>query len=199
MPLRRTDLPTDPDQLAELVLQLDADNERLWTTLHAINTLHFGTRSERLVILVEAQMTRRGPASQRAGPVALSEAPGRFAPIFGRDAHGAIDVGPWCRGFHAAIQLNPKFWQKLLPARGLAHKWLIPILAHCTNADGRPVRGAPPHGPRRCRCHPGVLGSHPIQGTLLTAPATRVQSRLTQATPPRCCPRNGYGTTNALA
>ena len=77
----------------------------------------------------------------------LSEAPARFAPIFGHDAHGAIDVGPWCRGFHAAIQLNPKFWRKLLPARGLAHRWLIPILAHCTNADGRPVRGAPPHGP----------------------------------------------------
>jgi uncharacterized protein len=77
----------------------------------------------------------------------LSEAPARFAPIFQRDAHGAIDVGPWCRGFHAAVQLNPKFWRKLLPARRLAHRWLIPILAHCTNADGRPVRGAPPHGP----------------------------------------------------
>ena len=57
MPLRRTDLPTDPDQLAELVLQLDADNERLRATLHSINTLHFGTKSERLVTLVEAQMT----------------------------------------------------------------------------------------------------------------------------------------------
>src|SRR5271155_3048220 len=32
MPLRRADLPTDPDQLAELVLQLDADNERLRAT-----------------------------------------------------------------------------------------------------------------------------------------------------------------------
>src|ERR1700704_4200838 len=57
MPLRRADLPTDPDQLAELVLQLDADNERLRATLHSINTLHFGARSERLVTLVEAQMT----------------------------------------------------------------------------------------------------------------------------------------------
>src|SRR4029077_19287687 len=57
MPLRRTDRPTDPDLLAELVLQLDADNERLRATLHSINTLHFGTRSERLVTLVEAQMT----------------------------------------------------------------------------------------------------------------------------------------------
>src|SRR5580704_8340159 len=57
MPLRRADLPTDHDQLAELVLQLDADNERLRATLHSINTLHFGARSERLVTLVEAQMT----------------------------------------------------------------------------------------------------------------------------------------------
>ena len=57
MPLRRADLPTDPDQLAELVLQLAADNERLRATLHSINTLHFGARSERLVTLVEAQMT----------------------------------------------------------------------------------------------------------------------------------------------
>jgi len=56
MPLRRADLPTDPDLLAELVLQLDADNERLRATLHSINTLHFGARSERLVTLVEAQM-----------------------------------------------------------------------------------------------------------------------------------------------
>src|SRR6185437_5935596 len=56
-PLRRADLRTDPDQLAELVLQLDADNERLGAALHSINTLHFGARSERLVTLVEAQMT----------------------------------------------------------------------------------------------------------------------------------------------
>jgi hypothetical protein len=48
---------------------------------------------------------------------------------------------------HAAIQLNPKFWRKLLPARGLAHLWLIPILAHCVDADGRPVPGAPPLDP----------------------------------------------------
>lgn len=77
----------------------------------------------------------------------LSETPQRFTPIFEHDANGAVDVAPWCRGFHAAIQLNPKLWRKLLPARGLAHRWLIPILAHCTDADGRPVRGAPPPGP----------------------------------------------------
>ncbi len=77
----------------------------------------------------------------------LSETPERFAPIFLHDAKGAVDIGPWCRGFYAAIQLNPKFWRKLLPARGIAHLWLIPILAHCVDEDGRPVRGAPPLGP----------------------------------------------------
>ena len=106
--------------------------------------------------------------------MALGRAPGRFTPIFGRDAHGAIDVGPWCRGFRTAIQLNPKFWQKLLPARGLAHRWLIPILAHC-HRRRRPARSAARHRTvlspnwrkfdahrtiqRRCRCHPPVLGS----------------------------------------
>ena len=109
----------------------------LGVSRHAIND---GDTEEYAAIAAAAQ-------HHNALAVALSEAPGRFTPIFGRDAHGAIDVGPWCRGFHAAIQLNPKFWQKLLPARGLAHRWLIPILAHCTDADGRPVRGAPPHGP----------------------------------------------------
>ncbi len=67
----------------------------------------------------------------------LSEKPDQFIPLFDRDETGALDVGPWCRGFHAAM----------LPARRMAHLWLIPILAHCTRADGRPVPGAPPPGP----------------------------------------------------
>jgi uncharacterized protein len=77
----------------------------------------------------------------------LSEAPAHCMPIFGRSETGAIDVGPWCHGFYAAIQLNPKYWRKLLPARRHAHLWLIPILAHCTGANGRPVPGGPPPGP----------------------------------------------------
>lgn len=77
----------------------------------------------------------------------LSEKPDRFTPLFSRSKAGAVDVGPWCRGFYAAIQLNPKYWRPLLPARRQAHLWLIPILAHCTGDDGRPVPGAPPPGP----------------------------------------------------
>jgi len=57
MSLRREDLPSDPDQLADLALRLAADNERLRATLHSINTLHFGVKSERLVTLADAQMT----------------------------------------------------------------------------------------------------------------------------------------------
>ncbi len=53
----------------------------------------------------------------------LGESPQRFVPIFERDDTGGIDVAMWCRGFHAAIQLNPTFWRALLPARGLAHRW----------------------------------------------------------------------------
>jgi transposase len=56
MPLRREDLPADPDQLAALALELAEENERLRAALHSINTLHFGASSERLVTLVEGQM-----------------------------------------------------------------------------------------------------------------------------------------------
>jgi len=56
MPLRREDLPADPDQLAALTLELAEENERLRAALHSINSLHFGASSERLVTLIEGQM-----------------------------------------------------------------------------------------------------------------------------------------------
>ncbi len=109
----------------------------LGVTTEAIND---GTTEEYAALAATA-------AHHNALSAILSETPERFAPIFASDAKGAVDIAPWCRGFYAAIQLNPKFWRKLLPARGLAHLWLIPILAHCADAAGRPVRGAPPLGP----------------------------------------------------
>jgi uncharacterized protein len=109
----------------------------LGVTREAIND---GTTEEYAALAATA-------AHHNALSATLSETPERFAPIFARDANGILDLGPWCRGFYAAIQLNPKFWRKLLPARGLAHLWLISILAYCADADGRPVRGAPPLGP----------------------------------------------------
>jgi hypothetical protein len=44
------------------------------------------------------------------------------------------------------MQLRPKAWRRLLPAGRPAHAWLLPILVHCTDANGRPVPGAPPPG-----------------------------------------------------
>ena len=69
-------------------------------------------------------------------------------PIFGRTASGAVDVAPWCRGFHAAMQLRRKAWRPLLTTGRPANAWLLPILSHCTDAAGRTVHGAPPPGPR---------------------------------------------------
>ena len=56
MPGRRENLPSDPEQLVELVLALEAENERLRAMLKTINDLHFGAKSERLVVLVDEQM-----------------------------------------------------------------------------------------------------------------------------------------------
>ena len=134
----------------------------------------------------------------------LSEAPGRFAPIFGRDVQGAIHVGPWCRGFHAAIQLNLKFWRKLAktaarlragayvadPDPGALHRRRRPAsLRHATTRSAGALRRLP-RNPGRRRCHPRVLGSYPIQPTLVTTSFTRAKSRLTQAARPRCYARS---------
>jgi transposase len=56
MSLRRETLPTDPEQLVELVLELAAENERLRAALKTINTLHFGAKSERICAITEQQM-----------------------------------------------------------------------------------------------------------------------------------------------
>jgi uncharacterized protein len=96
-----------------------------------------------------AEFAAIGAVAERHNAISntLAEASGRFAPIYGRNAGGAVDVGPWCRGFHAAMQLRPRAWRRLLHARHPAHVWLLPILVHSTDAAGRPVPGAPPPGP----------------------------------------------------
>ncbi len=57
MTLRREDLPADFDQLAELALRLAADNERLRAMVRSVNILKFDAASERLVTMVDDQMT----------------------------------------------------------------------------------------------------------------------------------------------
>ena len=131
-------------------------------------------------------------AHHNALSTTLSETPKSFTPLFERDAKGDVEIGPWCRGFHAAIQLNPKFWRKLLPVRGLAHLWLIPILAHCDDDDGRPVHGAPAarsaHRASALQCRPRnswrrrgnkrVLETNSIQTPILIAAAALIQNLL---------------------
>lgn len=100
MPLRREDLPADPDQLAALTLELAEENERLRAALHSINTLHFGASSERLVTLIEGQMalslgdlgTDAQPLPHAANddPAAKPKAPSRVPGKPARRNHGAL-------------------------------------------------------------------------------------------------------------
>ena len=78
---------------------------------------------------------------------ALSEAPGRFAPI-----SGAMPTAPStsARGVEASMPPSSSIsnsGKSCCPPAGWRIGGRFPILAYCTNADGRPVRGAPPHGP----------------------------------------------------
>jgi transposase len=56
MSLRHEILPTDPEQLVELVLELAEENERLRAALKTINTMHFGAKSERIYAITKQQM-----------------------------------------------------------------------------------------------------------------------------------------------
>jgi transposase len=74
MALRRENLPADPEQLADLVLKLADENERLRTALKTINTLHFGAKSERLCAIADEQMALDlADLATEAGPPAASE------------------------------------------------------------------------------------------------------------------------------
>ena len=71
----------------------------------------------------------------------LSEAPGRFEPIYRRKPNRDIDARPWCRGFYAAIQLRISAWAPLLNTNDVNHGLLLPILVHCVDGQGRPLLG----------------------------------------------------------
>ena len=55
MAIRREVLPTDPTALTELVLALDAENEKLRVSMQTLKEMIFGKRSERLAALVAEQ------------------------------------------------------------------------------------------------------------------------------------------------
>jgi uncharacterized protein len=77
----------------------------------------------------------------------LSEAPGRFEPIYRRKPNRDIDARPWCRGFYAAIQLRRSAWAPLLNTNDINHGLLLPILVHCVDDQGRPLLGPTRKGP----------------------------------------------------
>jgi len=77
----------------------------------------------------------------------LSEAPGRFEPIYRRKPNRDIDARPWCRGFYTAMQLRISAWAPLLNTKDINHGLLLPILVHCVDGQGRPLLGPTRKGP----------------------------------------------------
>lgn len=56
MAIRPDALPTDPSALTEVVLALDAENEKLRVAMQTLKEMIFGKRSERLATLVAEQL-----------------------------------------------------------------------------------------------------------------------------------------------
>lgn len=56
MAIRPDALPTDPAALTEMVLALDAENEKLRVAMQTPKEMIFGKRSERLAMIVAAQL-----------------------------------------------------------------------------------------------------------------------------------------------
>jgi uncharacterized protein len=108
----------------------------------------------------------------------LSTAP---EPIYQRKPNRDIDARPWCRGFHAAMQLRMSAWAPLLDTKDINHGVLLPIFVQCVDDQGRPPartdpqgtrgQGIPPQGlhghPSRRRSHAPTLDAHPLsQGSV---------------------------------
>ena len=56
MAIRPEDLPTDAAALTEMVLGLDAENEKLRVAMQTLKEMIFGKRSERLAVIVAEQL-----------------------------------------------------------------------------------------------------------------------------------------------
>jgi hypothetical protein len=56
MAIRSDTLPTDPAALTEMVLALDAENEKLRVAMQTLKEMIFGKRSEQLAVLVDEQL-----------------------------------------------------------------------------------------------------------------------------------------------
>src|ERR1700675_814008 len=56
MAIRPEDLPSDPARLIEMVLSLDAENDRLRGVIDTFKDMVFGSRSEKLAAVVGEQL-----------------------------------------------------------------------------------------------------------------------------------------------
>ncbi|MGC0397125.1 transposase [Bradyrhizobium liaoningense] len=90
MAIRPDALPTDPASLTEMVLALDAENEKLRVAMQTLREMIFGKRSERLAVLVDEQLalelddlqtdaTRPAPANDDAPAAKSPDRPRRRA------------------------------------------------------------------------------------------------------------------------
>jgi uncharacterized protein len=68
----------------------------------------------------------------------LSTAPDRFGPIYRRKPNRDIDARPWCRGFHAAMQLRMSAWAPLLDT-----KTSITACSCLSSRTASTIRGVP--------------------------------------------------------
>jgi hypothetical protein len=54
------------------------------------------------------------------------------------DPIGDVDARPWCQGLHGAMWLRLSAWAPLLDISNRHHGFLLPILLHCVDDQGRP-------------------------------------------------------------
>ena len=76
MAIRPDALPTDLAALTEMVLALDAENEKLRVAMQTLKEMMFGKHSERLAALV-AESTVRKPAMDRGSCQPKGQPPNR--------------------------------------------------------------------------------------------------------------------------
>jgi transposase len=73
MALRPENLPRDPDQLIELLLASEGKNEALQATIRALKEMIFGSRSEKLAVIVAEQMTLSLGETEAAPPAPAND------------------------------------------------------------------------------------------------------------------------------
>jgi uncharacterized protein len=70
-------------------------------------------------------------------------ADGAFAPVFWTDRGGKIVTADWAGGFVQAMKLRMDAWRSIFASRHSA-KYLVPILWHCPDEEGRALLGFGP-------------------------------------------------------